>query len=400
MASLSDYAMIANSVKDDVLTPNETGIQNQQLKSMALGNQGKEMQLGQAKKSMDQQALLQQVLQKNTVTDQSGVKTNHAQVAADLANAGYVDQAYEYMNKQRLTDYEKHRQQIGQIASIAQGVMSLPPEARPAAYKSAIQRASEFVDTSGAPPDYDENFLTQIINSAVEAETYYKAQNGGTKGNEFVFLSTPKGYVAANKGNKETSILKDEAGNPYLPSNIDIDAQSRLAAGKREAVAAVDLKSRPEIEKAVATAKEEAKAAATKLNKERAQLTRLEDLDTIYSNMSNANLDLIYGAGEKWYPEIIRSQTGIDLIADRDQLLGMLQLAERGELKGQGPVTDSDATVISQAVSTLSNPNISPEKAKKALDAARERIYKGAGKGGSGEGAATTGINGPSVSNW
>jgi len=88
MAALSDYAMIANVVKDDVLTPTESGIQQQQLKGLALGNQGKEMHLGQAKKAMDQESLMRQLLQKHTVSDQSGVKTNHAQVAADLANAG------------------------------------------------------------------------------------------------------------------------------------------------------------------------------------------------------------------------------------------------------------------------------------------------------------------------
>ena len=67
-------------------------------------------------------------------------------------------------------------------------------------------------------------------------------------------------------------------------------------------------------------------------------------------------------------------------MAQRDQLVGMLNLAARGQLSGQGAVSDTEAKSILQAATTLANPNISPQEAKVALDSAMNSIYKNAGQ--------------------
>jgi len=51
------------------------------------------------------------------------------------------------------------------------------------------------------------------------------------------------------------------------------------------------------------------------------------------------------------------------MMARRDRIASMLDLAQRGKIKGQGSVSDSDAKVIEQAASVLKNPEISPDLA-------------------------------------
>ncbi len=180
ISNLADYGMIANSVKDELLTPEQTAMQGQQLKSLALGNQAQEMKNSAGKKQMEADALIQQSIQKNAQVDPATgqVKINHAQVAADLANAGHVDKAYAYMDQQQKVVYEKHKDSIEQIARAANGVLSVSPESRPTAYMQTLaQLKQNGVDTTGAPEQYTpqtEEYLKQIINQAVDSKTHFE----------------------------------------------------------------------------------------------------------------------------------------------------------------------------------------------------------------------------------
>lgn len=161
------------------------------------------------------------------------------------------------------------------------------------------------------------------------------------------------------------------------------------------------MQTEPQIQAAIASAKEMATLEAQKKIAQTGQLGKLDDATNIYNRLRESDLEIIYGRGEQWYPDFLRSQRGIDLIADRDQLIGMLQLGARGELKGQGPITEGEQKILSNSVTTLGNPNISPQKAKQALDDAMRILSRNAGgqfqpplqQGGSGQGAMTSGIN-------
>lgn len=133
-------------------------------------------------------------------------------------------------------------------------------------------------------------------------------------------------------------------------------------------------------EKALVTAKADAAARVKEKVTQKVQGAKLDAVNRIYDKLSESDLSLIYGKGEKWYPEFFRSQKGIDLIADRDQLIAMLAMGARGELKGQGTITDNETLMLEKAVTTLQNPNISPEKAKEALDSAKAVLFRSAGK--------------------
>ncbi len=60
--------------------------------------------------------------------------------------------------------------------------------------------------------------------------------------------------------------------------------------------------------------------------------------------------------------------------ADVNQFVGQLKLAAAGKMKGQGSVSDSERKTLNEAATVLSNPNISPERARKAMEDAVDAI--------------------------
>jgi hypothetical protein len=135
----------------------------------------------------------------------------------------------------------------------------------------------------------------------------------------------------------------------------------------------------PQIQADIARARELATAEAQKQIGQQGQLGKLDDATNIYNRLRDSDLEIIYGRGEQWYPDFLRSQRGIDLIADRDQLVNMLKLGAAGELKGQGTITDAERKMLADAATQLGNPNISPPKARQALDEAMKVLTRNTG---------------------
>jgi len=156
--------------------------------------------------------------------------------------------------------------------------------------------------------------------------------------------------------------------NPLIAANTDIER------------AKVELTTRPLIEAATTKAKLETE---NKVGKEQTQNTassKLEDATLLYNDLANADLNKVYGKGESLYPDWARSQEGINMIAKRNQLVAMLKLGASGELKGQGTITDPERQMIGEAATLLTNPDISPQLAKDALDRAMVVLRRNAGK--------------------
>lgn len=133
------------------------------------------------------------------------------------------------------------------------------------------------------------------------------------------------------------------------------------------------------IEKAVTTAREVAKADVEKKTKELGAGQSLDQALDVYKTLKSSDLGRIYGYGESMYPDYLRSEEGVTMQANRDRLIGMLQLAGRGQLKGQGQITEGEQAIVAKAATILSNPNISPDAAQKALDDAMVILYRNAG---------------------
>lgn len=146
-----------------------------------------------------------------------------------------------------------------------------------------------------------------------------------------------------------------------------------------ETKAGVAAQTKPELERAITGAREYAKAEAAKITGQQGQKGKIEEARSLHSDLSSNDLDLIYGKGESYLPGFLRSQRGIDLIAKRDQLVSMLVIGARGELAGQGPITDAEQGMLANSATLLNNPEISPKAAKIALDRAMNVLLRGAG---------------------
>ena len=86
------------------------------------------------------------------------------------------------------------------------------------------------------------------------------------------------------------------------------------------------------------------------------------------SQLSGSNLDLIFGRGESLIPDLVRSQEGIDLMAEKDRYLAALQLGAAGKLKGQGTITENERKILKDSIAALSSINISPDLARREFE--------------------------------
>lgn len=128
----------------------------------------------------------------------------------------------------------------------------------------------------------------------------------------------------------------------------------------------------------VVSAQEQAKQAAEETKNASNSSKMLRETESSFKSLAAADLDLIYGRGESFIPEVLRSQAGIDLVAQRDQYLANLRLAQVGKLAGTGPITESEQAILKQAATVLNNQNISPELARRALIESRQIIMNAA----------------------
>ncbi|MHC1629068.1 MAG: hypothetical protein ACXQTI_09610, partial [Candidatus Nezhaarchaeales archaeon] len=168
----------------------------------------------------------------------------------------------------------------------------------------------------------------------------------------------------------------------YKPVTIAQKEDAKTAAMvKREKVLDAE---RLKIENAQAKLDEQKLKFSQQQAKQEAVNYEMADNLSLAESLLSSDLSRIYGKGEKWWPELIRSQEGIDLIAQKDRFVSVLQLAQAGKLKGQGQVSDGERKILREASTALSNPNISPDLAKDEISRAIQSIERTMGvKGGS-----------------
>jgi len=171
------------------------------------------------------------------------------------------------------------------------------------------------------------------------------------------------------------------------------------ARGVAQAKAGVELATEPEIQAAVTTAVGEAEAK-TELGAAELSAKRLAQDETKIKN-EQERLELIgakeaaiaeatrsiqridglllgdrfssgFGKLVSNTPETLRSQEAIDVIAELDQIRGLVSLESRQKLKGQGTISDSESKTLEKSATVLSNPLISDNLARKEL-----KIIKG-----------------------
>lgn len=180
-------------------------------------------------------------------------------------------------------------------------------------------------------------------------------------------------YDTALQGN--LSYAKQQGQN-----QSDLQMKPIITTDTEKAKSNVELALRPEIERQTVAARAKAEQEATKNQTQAVASAKLEDAIVLCDDLKKADFNKIYGRGESLYPELARSQEGINMIAKRNQLVAMLKLGAAGELKGQGSITDPERQMIGEAATMLANPNIDPKLARESLDMAMTVFRRNAGK--------------------
>jgi hypothetical protein len=98
-------------------------------------------------------------------------------------------------------------------------------------------------------------------------------------------------------------------------------------------------------------------------------------LDRISGLLSNDSFAEAFDRFESAVPERLRSQSYIDNRAKVDQIAGLLEIAARDKVAGQGPISDSEGIALGRSATLLKDPLISKELAKEELIKALE-IFK------------------------
>ena len=73
---------------------------------------------------------------------------------------------------------------------------------------------------------------------------------------------------------------------------------------------------------------------------------------------------------------IFKSQEAKDLNARLNKVIAKAKMAQRGELKGQGTISDFEARMLGESITALSDRNVSPELAKEELDKLMVRLER------------------------
>lgn len=256
-------------------------------------------------------------------------------------------------------------QRTQNYARLALGVMKDQPAQNWGAALGIVKRLGG--DVSAFPEQFDQNAY-----SAVQA---LAAGDVGGAQNMLRQVSGSGRTVSDEQGNRyyEFDVL-DGGGARTIRQPIGGDIltkQGETIDEQRAAeVAAAGQK---------ASVVDQAKAAVERRVSQIGGLSKLSDAELSYGRLVGGDLSKIYGRGEGLWPDLLRSQDGIDLMAERDRFVGLLTMAGRQDLKGQGSVTESEVNTLARSQSILSNPNVSPSAARAALDEAMNIFRRNAG---------------------
>lgn len=275
-----------------------------------------------------------------------------------------------------------------------------PPEQLQQAYQQVLAvGTANGVDISDAPDVITPEFITQMKNQAVLQGFKPKDEVTGTASQRD--FETFRALQAKAKAPGATQADIDavnqfgrEAGFTRETAQELADIKTQQAISTAEGVAGVALQTKPGIEGAVVTEKGKAEAA-TELGAAELAAKRLATDETKIKNQQE-KLDLIgakeaaiaeaagaigringlllgdrfssgFGKLVSNTPDTLKSQEAIDVIAELDQIRGLVSLESRQKLKGQGTISDSESKTLEKSATVLSNPLISDNLARKEL---------------------------------
>jgi hypothetical protein len=227
--------------------------------------------------------------------------------------------------------------------------------------------------------DQDPDLLKQHAMQAIQMASMYE------KGGESLFAPTP----VVDQDGKQILIQASNSPNGK-PRILDYSPVDKADVAGRVEKKKIEAREGTETGQAELTSKKvEAEQGKSKLiDRDRAiqaEVTRAQDVKSLLDRASkNPALKNYYGAVAGRTPAL--KQNTLDLQADIDRVISLASLAARGELKGQGPVSDFEGRMLANAQTVLANRLISPERAAEEMerisDLMQDIMSRGAKSGG------------------
>lgn len=300
--------------------------------------------------------------------------------------------------------------QGGDLASIraktAQRIaQDLPNQGLPS---NDSQELLRLIDDPAIPEQEKLNQISQLSQQAITNAQRFGVLKAPTSADRAKFIGTPsrverdgKSFLSGIVQNTDGSFSAQEVpiGGEFVSILGETAAEQearviREAGGKTAAVLTAEQELKPGVEAAVTTAVGAAEAATeigaadlaakrlatdeSKIKNEQEKLELIGAKEAAISEATNAigRIDGLllgdrfasgFGKLVSSTPEILRSQEAIDVIAELDQIRGLVSLESRQKLKGQGTISDSESKTLEKSATVLSSPLISDDLAKKEL---------------------------------
>lgn len=226
---------------------------------------------------------------------------------------------------------------------------------------SKLGLSTEDLDEAISLVDQNPALLHQRMNQALQLRDMF------AKGGESLFAPTP----AIDREGKEVLIQASNRpdGRPRVLDFAPVDKadvagrveRSKITARESTATGKADLASKE------AEAEQGKAKLADRERSLQAEITRAQDVKSLVDKARSSKvIKNYYGAVAGRTPPV-RQET-LDLQADIERIISLASLAARGELKGQGPVSDFEGRLLANAQTVLSNRLISPERAEEEMD--------------------------------
>lgn len=184
---------------------------------------------------------------------------------------------------------------------------------------------------------------------------------------------TEENYEATKEAFAAQASDLDQARTDKILAEIDM-MKKETPSGTKDAKQLLEVeKLLQDIKDKKAKAEEKRKTAESKKATEVTEATQaVQTIDELLAG----DVDLIYGSMEYLQPDFLRSQEGKNMLAKRDQISSLLELAAAGKLKGQGGVSEGERSILKESATMLKNQSISAEQAEIELKKARD-IFEG-----------------------
>lgn len=261
---------------------------------------------------------------------------------------------------------EKDRKdELDDISKAATWVSKQPKESRSAAFK----QVTDFYGSQGHDVSMFEGrddlvpFLADI-NKPGGVEKFGRVFQGVDKGGDPAFYQASQtGGLKQVEGARPLS-LEEKATGAGLKTGAQEGAKTKELVRREDVLKSSQVK----LQKAQLDVLEKEWKQNQAVAKNEASTIEAQDSISLAEGLLSGDLESIYGVEEQLVWDRMRSQDSIDMMAKRDRLVALFELAAAGKMKGQGQVSEGERKILKDSATVLSNRKISADAAKAEIE--------------------------------